>query len=82
MREMHAGCPPRRFGTPLPLYMQEQAEGAGGCRSTYHCCGQTGEAMGTAQGGDADSLEQTGMRAAQRAGERGIAGRKKEMHPP
>lgn len=63
------GCwlPPRRFGTPLPLYIQAQA--AGCCRSTYHCCGQTGERMGTAQGSDADSLEQTGMRAAQGAGE-------------
>lgn len=42
---------------PLPLYLQERA--AGCCRSTYHCCGQAGKRVGTAQGGDADSLEQT-----------------------
>lgn len=70
---------PQEVGSPLPLYMQEQAAG---CCSTYHCCGQTGKGVGTAQGSDADSLEQTGMRAAQGAGERGIAGRKEGMHTP
>lgn len=53
----------RRSRTPFPLYMQKQA--ASCRRSTYHCCGQAGKCMGTAQGSDADSLEQTGMRAAQ-----------------
>lgn len=38
------------------------------CRSTYHGCGQAGERVGTAQGSDADSLEQTGVRAAGGAG--------------
>lgn len=58
VRETDAGFSPQGLGPPLPLYMWEQA--AEGCRSTYHCCGQTGEGMGTAQSSDADSLQQTG----------------------
>lgn len=60
----------RRLGTPLLLYMQERA--AGCCRSTYHCCGQTGEGMGTAQGSNADSLEQRGMRGSTRGRREGV----------
>lgn len=82
MREIN-GCwlLPRRLGAPLLLYMQEQA--AGCCKSTYHCCGQTGEGMGTAQGSNADSLEQRGMRAAQGAGKKGCTeGRKEGVYAP
>lgn len=61
----------QRFGPPLPLYMQEQAPRC--CSSTYHYCGQAGKRMGTAQGSDADSLEQTGVRAVKGA-ERGASG--------
>lgn len=56
----------------MPLYMQEQA--AGRCRSTYHYCGQAGKRVGTAQGSDADSLEQTGVRATEGVEERGVWG--------